>query len=147
MDVLNYNALLKSSQVPLSSTGVILYPQEKSDSTLWASSAIRYGTEAGLFLCRQGQSNLQSASTFFITASMPSTQTQPWRYVNERQISQLGDLYSYVPGSFPTWHDFSKTLGKDLAEFKLENLPLNRPTFVLNSSGLHPLTPLSLLTL
>ena len=123
MDALNYNAVVKSSQVPLSSTGVILYPQEKADSTLWASSMVQFSAEAGMFLCRQGPFPARSAASSLITASMPSNRPQPWCYVNDRHISQLGDLYSYISGSTPTWHDFSTTAGHAMAEIQLGSPP------------------------
>ena len=123
IDTLLCNGVAQSAQTPLAANGIIVHPREKLSSTCWANSLIHFAAAGDLFLCRQGFILEQSPSSTIISASMPEARTQPWRYVYDRQISQLGDLYSYQPGSLPIWHDFSKTLGRALSELQIGDPP------------------------
>jgi ribonuclease HI len=123
MDTVLYNGVVHSSQVPSLASGVVTYPSTMLSSSCWANSLLRFAAEGDLFLCRQGPLLSRTSTTSIISASRPTNQVQPWRYVHDRHISLLGDLYSYTPGSPPTWHDFSETGGRALSELQVGNPP------------------------
>ena len=123
MDTLLYNATVQSSQVPIAFTGVTIHPRQKMSNSGWADSLIHYAKEGDIFISRQGSSLQHQPTSSIISASMPEDRPQPWRFVNDRSISILGDLYSCVSGSPPEWHDFSNTLGKKLVELQSGNPP------------------------
>jgi ribonuclease HI len=123
IDTLLYNATVQSSQVPVSSTGVTIHARPKLSASCWANSMIHYANEGDLLISRQGSTLQHHPTSTIISAAMPEARPQPWRFVNDRHISILGDLYSCVPGSPSEWHDFSSTLGKALVELQVGNPP------------------------
>jgi ribonuclease HI len=81
-----------------------------------------------MYLSRQGPLPLLSPNTSLIAASCPASMQQPWQYVSERHISQLGDLYSVSESGISEWHDFSKTAGRALIERQTGDPPTDPVT-------------------
>ena len=123
MDTLLYNGVVHSSQVPVLASGVVVYPSATLPSGCWANSLLHFAAEGELSLCRQGLFPVRSSSSSIISALRPKTSVQPWRYIYDIHISVLGDLYSFVPGNPPVWHDFSDIGGAVLAELQVGNPP------------------------
>jgi hypothetical protein len=123
MDTLLYNGVVQSSQTPYAATGVIVAAPQELSPNFWANSLLRFADEGDVSLCRQGPFPRRSSTTSFVTGARPSSQQHLWSFVDSRNISVLGDLYSYIPGSPPTWHDFSNTPGKDLSELQQGDPP------------------------
>jgi ribonuclease HI len=118
MDTLLYNGVVQSSQTPYADTGVIVAAPQELSPNFWANSLLKFADEGDISLCRQGPFPRRSSTTSFVTGARTSSQQQTWRFVDTRNISVLGDLYSYIPGSPPVWHDFSNTSGRVLAELQ-----------------------------
>jgi ribonuclease HI len=128
MDTLLYNGVVNSSQVPSSECGVTTYAPELIRPDCWANSLIKFAAAGDLSLCRQGPLPVRSSTSSIISAMRPSSQEQPWRFISDRHISVLGDLYSYLQGSSPVWHDFSNTAGSSLSQLQEGNPPMDVTT-------------------
>ena len=124
VDTLIYNGASHSSQLPRPGMGITIFPPEKLDTSCWVNSLAHSNASADLFLSRQGSASASSPDTTIIASSRPSDPPALWKFVHDRRISTIGDLYSYVPGSPAQWHDFSESGGKELAELQVGNPPL-----------------------
>jgi len=118
MDTILYNGAVQSSQIPFHTCGTTIYVPPFLSPNFWANSLIQFGARGGMSLCRHGFRPRRTSLTSIINVSRPLSLVQPSRYVQDRNISLLGDLYSYIPGSYPNWHDFSNIAGKALLELQ-----------------------------